>query len=82
MTKEYGTGMTKDYSAYSNINSYGNNGSPVSIIAPVTASFLPEIFYHMKPHPLPQWMIPRKYEPREDKLNSYSVTGGPPKNCD
>lgn len=60
MTKEYDSTITKDYAAYSNINSYGNNGRPVSIVAPVTASFLPEIFYHMRPHPLPQWMTPKK----------------------
>jgi len=60
MNKEYDGVITKDYAAYSNLNSYGNNKSPVSIVAPVTASFLPEIFYHMRPHPLPQWMIPNK----------------------
>jgi len=73
MRKQYDSGITKDYAAYSNINSYGNNGTPVSIVAPVTASFLPEIFYHMKPHPLPHWMIPRKQgTDRCPVCNSYS----------
>jgi len=82
MRTEYNSGITKDYAAYSNINSYGNNGTPVSIVAPVTASFLPEIFYHIKPHPLPHWMIPRKQgtdlnnSERCPNCNSYSCQSG------
>lgn len=72
MTKEYDAGITKDYAAYSNINSYGNNGTPVSIVAPVTASFLPEIFYNMRPHPLPHWMIPKKQGTHCDQYSHVS----------
>ena len=90
MNKEYDGAITKDYAAYSNLNSYGNNGTPVSIVAPVTASFLPEIFYNMRPHPLPQWMIPRKQgtnvknSVRCPICNSYSCQSaayGSSKNC-
>ena len=81
MTKEYDAGTTKEYPAYSNINSYANNVRPVSIVAPMPAYFLPEIFYHAKPHPLPQWMKPKKHF-ECDNCNSYSVFGDSLTNCD
>lgn len=76
MSKEYDATITKDYATYSNINSYGHNSRPVSIVAPVTASFLPEIFYHMRPHPLPHWMTPYKQGTNCDQYSYQSDAYG------
>ena len=84
MSKEYDAGSLKSQAFYSNINSYGTNGSLVSIVAPVPVSFLPEIFSKVTPHPLPLWMLPKKSEyntGNTDQCKPYLCISGQKEKC-
>ncbi len=49
----------KSDSYYSNYNVYGNNGQKRCIMNQVPTSEFPSIFYHVKPHALPEIMRPK-----------------------
>jgi len=86
MSKEYGAGISRSQPGYSSMNSYGANGSSISVVSPVLASFTPEIFTKMTPHPLPHWMTPNKIvqDPNYScpPCRPYSCLSGPNEKCD
>uniref|UniRef100_A0A6C0H2G6 Uncharacterized protein n=1 Tax=viral metagenome TaxID=1070528 RepID=A0A6C0H2G6_9ZZZZ len=88
MNNQYSVRTTNDRFYYSNMNSYGSSGQPIPIIAPVLVSQRPEIFSHLKPHSLPEWMLPKKINRDETQVekcipcNPYSCLSDHNTKCD
>lgn len=57
LPRQYKATTSSSYPCYKNLNQYGACKAG-TIIAPTPVSLIPEIFYNMKPHPMPKKKVP------------------------
>lgn len=87
MNREHESIISSSQPFYSNMESYGTDGQSHFIVAPVLATISPSLFFHVKPHPLPNWMNPRNVGPEFShgqkcvQCDPYACLGSQKDNC-